>query len=248
MITAKRSGKPIVRTRRVRQIAREIAGASRHLILLYGGGSFGHPLAHQYKLSGKVLSKSSIVGIAKTISAMRTLGNALADIFLAEGVPVVPLQTSSFVREQKGRLIITNHALIEDILSHGGVPMFGGDVVIADRRRTVIASADRLAAELARHFRSHNILFATDVDGVYKKFPARANELPLSVILRKELKVMAAKKIAGKNSLDVTGAMGGKLRALLSLRNCTVTIFNGLCRGVLCKVLRGEAQGTRIVL
>lgn len=249
IITNKRSGKSIIKTRVIRRLAREVAhDLHSPLILLYGAGSFGHPLAHQYKLSGRSLSFDALAGMAKTTSAVRELGTTLADIFLEEGIPVVPLQTSSFVREQKGRLIITNYSLIEDILSHGGIPSFGGDVIIADHRRTAIASADALASELVRHFHSQKLLFATDVSGVYKRFPARAHEQPISVISRKELQAMTASHTVKKTAFDVTGAMAGKLRALLSLRNCTVTIFNGLLPNALVGVLQGETLGTRIVL
>jgi len=256
IITDKRSGKPVVRTRLIKRLAREIAHvrsnkvAKQHppLILLYGAGSFGHPLAHKYRLLGRTLSIETLVGMAKTTSTVCKLGIALTDIFLEEGVSVVPLQTSSFVQEQKGKLVITNYPLIEDILSHGGIPMFGGDVIIADRRRTAIVSADTLASELVQHFRSQKLLFATDVNGVYKRFPAQNHEKPLSVISRKELQVMTTSHVVKKIALDVTGAMAGKLRALLPLRNCTVTIFNGLFPNTLTKVLRDEMLGTRIVL
>ena len=257
VITNKRVGKPVVRVRHVKQLAREVSrvcldgarGSRPPLILLYGGGSFGHPLAHRYQLSGKMLSIDSLVDAAKTISAMRRLGTTLTDIFLDEGVPVVPLQTSSSVQQRNGKLIITNYSLIEDILLYGGIPLLGGDVIVADHRRTVIASADWLASKLARHFHSRKLLFATDVSGVYKKFPARTHERPLPVILRKELKALvASSQTTRDDSIDVTGAMAGKLRSLLPLRNCTVIIFNGLLRNVLAGVLRGEMHGTRITL
>ena len=249
IVTDKRGGKPVVNTRRVKRLAREVASAKRSpLILLYGGGSFGHPLAHKYQLSGRALSRDSLVGAGKTISAMRELGGALTDVFLDVGVPVVPLQTSSFVQERKGRIIITNYSIIEDILLHGGVPLLGGDVILADHRRTAIASADRLASELVRHFHSRRLLFATDVNGVYKRFPPRAKESPLDIIRRGELRDAAKAQTSERTALDVTGAMAGKLRSLLSLRNCEVNIFSGLIPGVLRNVLRGEMHGTRVVL
>lgn len=256
VITDKKSWKPIIKTSHVRRLAREIASVYFNgarslrppLVLLYGGGSFGHPLAHQYRLSGRSLSTGTLVGAAKTTSAMCKLGMALADIFLKEGVPVVPLQTSSLAQQRNGKLVITNYSLIEDIISHGGIPLLGGDVVIADHRRTVIASADRLASELAQHFHSRKLLFATDVNGVYKRFPARAHERPLRTIPRKELRILAASQTVRNGVIDVTGAMAGKLHSLLSLRNCTVIIFNGLLRNALAEVLRGEEYGTRISL
>lgn len=256
IITDKRAGKPVIRTSHVKRLAREIARVRLNrnsisrtpLILLYGAGSFGHPLAHRYRLSERALSIGALTGAAKTISAMRKLGTALAEIFLEEGVPVIPLQTSSFVRGRSGKLVIANYSLIEDILSNGGIPMFGGDVIITDRRRTAIASADWLASELAQYFHSRKLFFATDVDGVYKKFPPRAYGVPLNVIRRKELRTMATSQTIRNGALDVTGAMIGKLRSLLSLRNCNVVIFNGLLRNVLAEVLCGKIHGTRIEL
>lgn len=250
VITNKRGGKPVVQTRRVERLAREIACRPHSpLILLYGVGSFGHPLAHHHRLSGRELSIDALTGAGRTMSAVQALGGALADIFLKEGVPVVPLQTSSFVRQHNGELIITHYSLIEDILSHGGVPLFGGDVIIADRRRTAIVSADALASELTRHFNGRRMLFATDVSGVYKQFPARVSERPLSVIPRNELHAMVASHAIKEEAHDVTGAMMGKLRSLLLLRDCTVTIFSGLIPGVLASVLHdGEIHGTRITL
>ncbi len=249
VITDKRSGKPVIKTRIIQRLAREIASNLHSpLVLLYGAGSFGHPLAHQYRLSGRPLSADALVGVAKTISAVHKLGGMLAEIFLEEGVPIVPLQTSSFVRQEKGKLVITNYPLIEDILSHGGIPMFGGDVVIADHCRTAIASADALAVELIRHFHSRKLLFATDVNGVYERFPPRAHERPLQVILRKELQAMTSSQTVKNTALDVTGAMAGKLKSLLPLRNCTITICNGSLPNTLARVLRGEKIGTRITL
>ena len=250
MVTDKKSGKPVVKTIRIKRLAREIAEArhGRPLILLYGGGSFGHPLAHRYRLFDRTLSREALIGTGKTILAMRSLGESIARVFLSEDVPVVPLQTSAFIRERKGKLLISNYAVIEDVLAHGGVPLLGGDVIIADGCRTVILSADRLAAEFARHFKSRRLFFATDVDGVYKKFPPRFKESPLNSIRREDLRNTVKVQTSKETTLDVTGAMAGKLRALLPLRNCTVTIFSGLVPDVLAKVLRGESHGTRIVL
>ena len=256
VITDKRSKKPVVRTSCVKRLAREIAHiyfdktckTRPQLILLYGAGSFGHPLAHKHQLSERALSVDALTGTAKTISSVHKLGITLTDIFLKERVPTVPLQTSSFMRQHNGKLIITNYSLIEDILSHGGIPLLGGDVIIADHQHTTIASADAIASELAQHFHSRKLFFATDVNGVYEKFPTRTCESPLRLISKKKLQAMCVKNKAKKSSLDVTGAMAGKLHSLLPLRNCTVTIFNGILPNTLEKALCGETLGTRIIL
>jgi len=256
VITAKQSGKPMLRTRFVRRLAEEIAEwysaapfkKRTRLVLLYGAGSFGHPLAHRYRLQDKDLDAEDLIGVGRTIAAMRELGTRLADIFLDAGIPIIPLQTSSFVQKKKDHVVCKDYSLIEDILRAGGVPFFGGDVVIADGRRTAIASADTLAAALAAHFRARRILFATDVGGVYRRFPPRRGERAFPVVHRKELQGMLKKRASDDSPLDVTGAMMGKLRALLPLRNCTVVIFDATKAGSLAEVLRNRKRGTIVAL
>lgn len=257
VVTDKEGREAVVRVRLVKRLAREVAevcfpragrGRPPHLVILYGGGSFGHPLAHKYRLSGRKLSKETFAGAGRTISAMRKLGTRLADMFLDAGVPTVPLQTSSFVEQRREKIVIKDYSFIETILECGGVPLLGGDVVIADRRQTAIASADTLASALAKHFHSRKLLFATDVGGVYKRYPPQVGEKPLPVIHRETLRGMTLSRSSSSRAHDVTGAMAGKLRALLSLRNCEVIVFSGLIPGVLASVLRGESHGTRIRL
>ncbi len=255
IITAKESGRPVLETRRIKHLAKEVAKwyfvaraqRSTRLILLYGGGSFGHPLAHRYKLQNKVLSERNMVGAGRTILAMRELGNRLADIFLDAGIPVVPLQTSSFVREKQGHVLFEDYSIIETILARGGVPLLGGDVVIADDRQTAIASGDELATALAGHFHARKLLFVTNVNGVYKEFPPRRGERPLPIIRRKELRRLLAPR-AAESAHDVTGAMMGKLHALLPLRHCEVKIFSALAPGSLAGALSGGSRGTSILL
>src|SRR3990167_3872573 len=139
IITEKKSGKPVARVREIKR------------------------LAGQSPLSGGALSREAFFGLGKTSAAMRVLGGVLAGALMDEGTPIVPLQTSAFVKEEKGRLISTNLPLLKTILAKGGVPLLGGDGVIADGRRVEIASADRLATLFARHFNSREVFFATDV-------------------------------------------------------------------------------------
>lgn len=237
---------------RVQEIAREIARARSkkkgHLVILYGGGSFGHPLAHRHRLKDRLLSVGALVGAGYTISSMRELGNHLATLFLDAGIPVVPLQTSSFVSMRRGRLHFS-HTMIETILKNGGVPLLGGDVVFSDKR-TAIASADTLAARLAQKFKKTRLFFATDVDGVYATFPPRIHERPVALLDldRVTLKKLLKRSRTKNEGTDVTGAMQGKLRALLDVHNVTTMIFNGNTRGVIADVLSGKRKGTQIRL
>ena len=96
VITNKRVGKPVVRVRHVKQLAREVSrvcldgarGSRPPLILLYGGGSFGHPLAHRYQLSGKMLSIDSLnstIFNGGLFKALRPVGQSQATSTLGAG-------------------------------------------------------------------------------------------------------------------------------------------------------------------
>lgn len=253
VVTRKQGRHPVLRVRRIREIAREIANVRvknprLKCILLYGGGSFGHPLAHRYRLVGRSLSRRSLVGVGHTIAAMRELGTRISRILLDAGIPAVPLQTSSFMRVHHDRLRFCDFTIIETILAHGGVPLLGGDVAFSDCRRITIVSADRIAVELFRRFRRAKMLFATGTDGVYATYPPRTYGRPLSALDRRSIHKMLKLGSSSATSTDVTGAMWGKLRALLNARNTTALIFNGNARAVFSRVLSGRKEGTIVSL
>ena len=253
IITDKKNGRPLFRARRVKEIANEIAKVRSkmpniRLVILYGGGSFGHPLAHRFKLLDQILSKSTFTGIGYTLAAMRELGTRLSISLLDVGLPVVPLQTSSFAGMQYGRLRFTDLSILETILECGGIPLLGGDVVFSDRTRSMIASADMLAVELARKLSRVRLFFATDTDGVYASFPPRLGQRPLATIDRQEIRALLKTQRPKTGRTDVTGAMPGKLHALLPLRDTTVMIFSGNTRGVIADVLSGKKRGTCVTL
>lgn len=253
VITDKKGGRPILHIRRIKGIAREIAQVRSkkrdlQLILLYGAGSFGHPLAHRYLLLNRSLSRRTLMGVGCTVAATRELGTRLCVLLLEAGIPVVPLQTSSFVCVRRGRLQFTDLSILETILKKGGVPLLGGDVVFSDQKRTAIASADGLAVALAKKCKKAHLYFATDIDGVYATFPPRKGEHPLTKLDRTAIKAFLKTKLLKTVRTDVTGAMPGKLRALLDVKGATAVIFNGTTHGALAGVLSGKKRGTEVVL
>lgn len=253
VITDKKEGRAVLRTRRITEIAREIRSVlskkqNMRLVLLYGVGSFAHPLAHRYRLLDRPLSRRTFSDAGETIAATRELGTRLCALLLEAGIPVVPLQTSSFARVRRGRLQFTDLSILETILKKGGVPLLGGDVVFSDTERTAIASADTLAVELSRKLKPARLYFASDTDGVYAAFPPRRGERPVARLTRAGVReVLKHGRVKAKRT-DVTGAMPGKLAALLAARKTTAIIFNGDTKKVLADVLLGKKHGTQIVL
>jgi isopentenyl phosphate kinase len=142
----------------------------------------------------------------------------------------------------------TDLSIVKDILDKGGVPLFGGDVAFSEHKKTAIASADALAVALSSKFKKSKLFFATDTDGVYATFPPQKSEKPLQALNRSGLKILVKTMHSKITHRDVTGAMSGKLHALLHAKATTATIFNGNTRGILAEALSGKKRGTQITL
>ncbi|MEK7562635.1 MAG: hypothetical protein AAB509_03080 [Patescibacteria group bacterium] len=137
------------------------------------------------------------------------------------------------------------------ILKLGGSVLtekMSGDMGLVQKNKPAVISADELAALLAKAFSNSKIFFATDIEGVFDKFPPSINAQPLSFLPKKKLKRLLKKMNEQKNQYDVTGGMAGKLKTILVLRKKEVVIFNGLKPGNLTKALTGKPVGTRIIL
>jgi len=251
IITAKHTGQAKLQKHTVLRIAKEISvfrkkNPHRKLIILHGSGSFSHPLSYQYRLMDEPTITSQLMGMAKTMHATRKLTSLLTDVFLEMKIPVIPLQTSALCKKQKGRIVFGDIQAIQAILKHGGIPLFGGDVVVSDNRNVGIASADALMVTLAHHIPHTRLLFATDVDGVYEKFPPSLNATPISKLTRAQIQKLVLKSKEKIHSKDVTGGMIGKLKTLLSLKGRTAVIFNGRTPNLLFGALQGDACGTTV--
>ncbi|ARM75751.1 isopentenyl phosphate kinase [Acidianus manzaensis] len=119
----------------VRRIAKELI--TDNLILIHGGGSFGHYEA----------SKGNII---KTSLAMQKLNLLVSSILYEEGIKIFPFP---------GRFFSIQKTL--EYVKSGYVPLIYGDI---DENGNII-SGDDIAVILAKELKSM-ALFATDVDGV----------------------------------------------------------------------------------
>lgn len=248
IITAKSSGRPVFRAANARRLARELAAYRRRhpqtrLVVLHGAGSFGHPLAHAYGLVGGRLTPRRVAGVAKTWAAMQRLGVLLARELRAAKLPVVEVTTHLAVRQRRGRVRLTARTLVRDLIADNDIGLLGGDVIISDEGSTEIVSADDLAVTFARFLKSRRIIFATDVDGVFRD---RRDRTPVRSLSRTGLVKFARRLVQSQSPTDVTGGMIGKLQKLAQLRGVTVSVINGQKPGLLQRALSGRQVGTTI--
>jgi len=253
IITEKMSNRPQIRERVIGQLAKELKLFIQHfpktqIVLLHGAGSFGHPLVYRYKLLERPLAGPQLLGFTKTICSMRHMANLLTTVFQSAKLPVLPIQASAVLNEKNNTMALSNIHELKQILNTGFIPLLGGDMGLTKKNQAIVVSADKLAVLLAKAFPVSRIIFATDVNGVFDKFPPLNNAQPFLLLHKKNLKDIVEKMDKRKTRYDMTGGMAGKLRTLLALKKMEVIIFNGLKPGNLIKALVREPVGTRLIL
>lgn len=217
-------------------IAKELANLQcrKRIVLVYGGGSYGHFVARMYLENGKI---SNPQGIAETRSAMLTLTKKLTDVFLSKGIPIFCINPSScFILkngEPEPKAFFLE--LVSKALEAGLVPAIGGDIVLDKECNARILSGDTIACMLAAELNTKALLFGSNVDGIL------SDNKVVKEISKEEIKQMQSKVRSRKG--DVTGGMSGKLKEVnkyLSQGGELSVIFNLTKPGVLTKILNGQ--------
>lgn len=226
----------------MRRLAKELSkGSGKKIILVYGGGSFGHAAAIKHLSGGKVRSPS---GISEVRAAMLALTTELTRAFVAEGVPIFAFNPSSCLVFGGGGAVRFGKATLDAIteaLKGGLIPAMGGDIILDRGGGARILSGDTIARILGLRFMAKTLAFGTDVDGVI------GAEGIIKTINRGDLPGLIGR--TGGRSGDVTGGMAGKLteiRGYLSRGGREVLIFNACKPGMLEKALSGAPEGTII--
>ena len=226
VITVKK--KPLTPNRAaIRRLAREVASSKvASLILVHGGGSFGHPLAKHYAINEGYNGKASqLLGFAKTHQAMVALNKLIVDSLIRSKIPAVAVSPSSCIVTKSGRISTFNEEPLSKLIQMGSVPVLYGDAVLDSDQGFAILSGDQLIAFLALRFNAERIIVGMDVDGLYATDPKTDSSAKLfSHVALKELKNMQ-RQIGEAKVDDVTGGMLGKIKELIPAVEKGINVF-----------------------
>ncbi len=206
------------------------------LVLIHGGGSFGHFTVRRC-LDAKELINANC--FSETSYAMMLLNTHIIKELIDVGIKPVSIPPHTIFREEGGRLTYELDIVVEYLL-RGLTPVLYGDVIMGDNSFKVL-SGDTVAWLLAKDLGVKELVFATDVDGLYNKDPKRYSDAEL-------IDFIHATNLMGltfsKSDYDVTGSMMLKLAEGLKygVRGVKVRIINGLVRGNLYKALTGTSS------
>jgi isopentenyl phosphate kinase len=233
----------------IKRLSKEIAVASQYpLIIVHGGGSFGHPHAKKYGIAGGLNDKSQIIGFSGTHQAMVELNKIIVDTLLEEGVPAFSLSASSMIRTEGKRLNVFDPSIVQSFVDLGMVPVLYGDAVLDSKQGFAILSGDQLIAKLALVFNAEDVIFGSDVDGIFTDNPK----------LNKEAKLIETVSVSNPEAnvgdtthTDVTGGMFGKLSEAAEIvkAGSDVMMLNAFEPGRVKSALLGEKViGTKLTL
>ena len=213
--------------------ANAIAGFEERVVLVHGGGSFGHHHASEHGISSETGSHD-IEGALAVHDAMVRLNDALLDAFGERDVPALPVQPlSAAARDESADLSLATDA-VGTMLDEGFLPVVQADVIAHAGTGVTVVSGDELTVTLAEQLGADRVGMCSAVPGVF--------DTEGEVIDRIESFEEVRAALGESDAIDVTGGMTGKIRALLEL-DAPAWVF-GLDR--IDGFLDGESPGTQV--
>jgi isopentenyl phosphate kinase len=249
-----KNGDLAARTEVINRLAEEIARANvSRLIVVHGGGSFGHPTAQKHGIKEGLKQESQKIGFAETHHVMTVLNGLVMDALVWHNIPAVSMAPSSCMITENGRIKSFDDAILRILLRMSFTPVLYGDATLDEKLGFTILSGDQIVSYLARKFGACRIVIGVDVDGFCDADPKNEKSAKLYAHLTLEELRTELNKIQSKQNkpttADVTGGMPGKLAELIPAieQGIPVTIVNGGKPNRVYKALMGEkVEGTVI--
>src|SRR3972149_4178768 len=99
-----KNGELAARTEAINRLAEEIQKANlENLVIVHGGGSFGHPTAQKYGIKEGLREDAQKVGFAETHHVMTVLNGLVMDALVWHNIPAISVAPSCMVKIENGR-------------------------------------------------------------------------------------------------------------------------------------------------
>ncbi len=204
------------KTEIINRLAEEIKRADLdNLIIVHGGGSFGHPTAQRYGIKDGYKEPTQKLGFAETHHIMTMLNGLVMDALILHEVPSLSIAPSCCVVTENGKIKLFDENILQRTMKMGFTPVLYGDVVFDEKLGFTVLSGDQLVAYLAIKLKAEKIVMGVDTDGLFDADPkTNPNAKPYKRLTLEELKKIQDK--LGKSAgTDVTGGMAGKIAELI---------------------------------
>ena len=245
-----KDGELAAKTEVINRIAEEIKRADiDNLIVVHGGGSFGHPTAQKWNLKEGFRETTQKLGFAETHHVMTVLNGLIMDALVWHEIPAVSYAPSTCFVTENGRIKSCDSPILEKMMKMGFLPVLYGDAVLDDKLGFTVLSGDQLVAYLAVKMKAEKIVIGVDTDGLYEADPKINPAAKPYLRLNLEQLKRVQSKLSGAQTTDVTGGMAGKIAELIPAveTGVTVQIVNATRNLRVLRGLTGERiEGTVI--
>ncbi|MGB9709518.1 MAG: isopentenyl phosphate kinase [Infirmifilum uzonense] len=212
------------------------------LLIVHGGGSFGHPTAAKYGLSAGGISLEKAFGFAETRYWMSYLNLQVVEKLLSKGIPAVGIQTSAIAVSMNGIMRKLDVEIVRMFLERLTVPVLYGDAVIDTVRGLSILSGDDIASYLAVELKADTLVFVMGSGGVYDRPPGQPGAKLLPAI-----RPGSTLPESTETGIDVTGGLAHKLECAFKAVKSGVRVAIGGLQYLEEMVYGIEAPYTRVL-
>ncbi|MHA1105191.1 MAG: isopentenyl phosphate kinase [Promethearchaeota archaeon] len=230
----------------VKSAINQIIDANEKIILVHGGGSFGHPLAKKYSISNGFDKNipNQILGVAETHHSMIKFNSYLVEHFLESNYPVLSIQTSSIFINKVNKISLESLDVLETALNLKIMPVLYGDILLDKSGSFSILSGDEIILKLCESLKSYSIskvVFAMESDGLFKTEELGSDNYNLlTECYSSELDDLILADLGQK--IDVTGGITSKLAHVKKIckYKIPVQLLNGKIKGNIYKSLKNQ--------
>lgn len=202
----------------VQKIAKQLKKIREPMIIVHGGGSFGHYWSVKYDMHTKP-ARNDPHGVAVVKNSMVELNKIILDCLVKNRLDPYCLPPTGFMTGD--RPILSKIKEIKKIADSGLVPVTFGDALWYGDKKSYILSGDKIMSILAKALRPRLSIFVLNVDGLYSDFKTKdliremkndqvsIHDIPMDVTGGMKRKVEEATRIS-KMNLKVFFANGNK--------------------------------------
>jgi isopentenyl phosphate kinase len=204
------------------------------VIIVHGGGSFGHYWSVKYDMHTKPASYDPH-GVSIVHESMMALNQIMVNSMIKVGLNPYGIPPSTFTTGHKPIVAKIKH--IYAMAKSKVIPVTFGDVVPFEGTTYSILSGDALMTILARVLRPLRIVFATNVDGIYEDKVSR--QLVSEIYVEDKGKSI---KFFNASRTDVTGGMKRKVTEAYNIASSGMDVM--MINGLVPERIKDAAEGS----
>jgi isopentenyl phosphate kinase len=220
----------------IARLAREFASLRRQkpeaaFLIGNGAGSYGHYKVIEYGMKQGIQTPEQVFGYCDVHASVQELNALVVAALLKEGIPACSIQPSAIFTAEDGTQKSSYFDSLRAQLETGIVPVVYGDIILDEKRGSVVFSTEDIFAQLLETLPSYSvstIIHVSNVEGVLKQ-----DTTVIPQITRDNWEEVQSHIYTG-SGFDVTGGMKHKIETALSYAT----------RGITTRIISGEVPDT----